>query len=56
MVLFFVGSNFFIQQMGKRLMEIAKKEGIQAQEVCAVHSPEFIVFKPKEVIRNRQTT
>lgn len=24
--------------MGKRLMEIAKKEGIQAQEVCSVYA------------------
>jgi len=31
--------------MGKRLMEIAKKEGIQAQEVCSVSYSEFSASK-----------
>jgi len=31
--------------MGKRLMEIAKKEGIQAQEVCPVSFPDSSASK-----------
>jgi hypothetical protein len=40
---FGVGSNFYTQQMGKRLMEIARKEGIQAQEVCSICSQSSVI-------------
>jgi len=47
--------------MGKRLMEIAKKEGIQAQEVCSVSYSELVLLNlhqniEKEISKSRPIT